>query len=339
MSNDLLMLRGEQDGSYNLAVGEPVFLQDAAFWCGPRAMPYADPRYPPYGGDPALIEKIRENLKHAKKHIVITNGAKQAILAAFYSYHKRSFQNKTSVVLPEPYWPSYPTLATLSNLYQVAPYEVYGQKEFGYSRYLHVATSPNNPDGSETIGDTDIWDAAYFHWLYGAKAVPNATVSIWSAAKMLGLSGVRVGVLTTDDDELAELARQYVEKTTSGVANDSQKRLFDALDSMSVSKDRVAESYAHARRTLLKNGEIFGNSLANFVTEMHGVPTTGRGMFVWFKAVKDRFDAACTAANVKVIPGSACGFQERNGMAWYRMSMGHRNEYTAKACLRIASAL
>jgi hypothetical protein len=29
MSADMLMLRGEQEGSFNLAVGEPVFLQES----------------------------------------------------------------------------------------------------------------------------------------------------------------------------------------------------------------------------------------------------------------------------------------------------------------------
>src|SRR4051812_45947780 len=98
MSNDLLMLRGEQDGSYNLAVGEPVFLQNSAFWCTQsKAMHLNDPRYPAYGGSPALIEQIRGALKFCKKHVTVTNGAKQGLLAAFYAYRTCPTKSRSEV--------------------------------------------------------------------------------------------------------------------------------------------------------------------------------------------------------------------------------------------------
>jgi len=355
MSNDLLMLRGETSGYYNLAVGEPVFLQETAFWCAPKSVMTAEPRYPPFGGDPRLIDLIRHHIKQAKKHVVVTMGAKQALLAAFHGYKERGFQPKSDIVLDNTYWPSYPTLARLSGMRSTTmsiassfiertPQERNHTKEYGYSKYMRVITSPNNPDGSESMENCDVWDAAYYHWLYGAKVVPQHTVSIWSAAKLLGLSGIRVGFLTTDDDDIAQYAREYVEKTTSGVPNDSQKRLADVLDAMATSPDRVAEDYAKARNVLLDNGKIFGETLSSFCSEIRGVPTDGRGMFSWFKSDAATMDRALSDSKVKVIPGNACGALwpyeiGANGMAWYRMSMGNNNKYTRDACEALAASL
>jgi aspartate/methionine/tyrosine aminotransferase len=344
MSNDLLMLRGEQDGMYNLAVGEPVFLQDAAWWCGRKMGGPLDVRYPPYGGSERLIEQIRKSLRHAKKHIVVTTGAKQGLLAAFYAYARRTYQPKDHVLLQAPYWPSYPTLVSLSGGYSMGDPANVRPVPNGWSGDLRVVTSPNNPDGAETMVDCDIWDAAYAHWVYGSKVTPNATVSVWSAAKMLGLSGIRVGALTTDDADLAEYAREYVEKTTSGVANDSQAQLANILDAMSTSPDMTASAYVKARKTLMTNGHIFICHLQRFVSEFHGVPATGRGMFAWFKAPHDQMYLALQKSNVKIIPGVACGARGpyeigSNGMGWWRMSMGHSNDYTDKALTALAAAL
>lgn len=338
MSNDLLMLRGEQDGTYNLAVGEPVFLQNSAFWCiQSDAIFMADPRYPAYGGDPALIEQIRGSFKFCKKHVVVTNGAKQALLAAFYAYRSRPLQCRSEVEHLAPFWPSYPTLAKLSGMTftQLAEHG----KSLGWQKQLKVITSPNNPDGSETLKTCDVWDGAYAHWLYGYKAVPQHEVGVFSAAKILGLSGARVGILTTDNDDLAELAREYVEKSTSGVSNESQSRLRVALHEMNADKPRVAACYAAARRKLLKNGEIFGNIIGKFCSKIEGVPVSGRGMFVWFEAVKDKMDLALKNGGIRAIPGQACGVLAVDGMSWYRMSMGQENDYTEKALLRLRTEL
>lgn len=337
MSNDLLMLRGEKDGTYNLAVGEPVFLQEA-FWCKPGMVrvDVGDVRYPPYGGQPELINAIRRNLKYARKHIVIANGAKQALLAALYAYSTNAYQPRTSLQHSAPYWPSYPTLAQLSGMAFTTEKDM--GKAFGWPRHVRVITSPNNPDGSETLQECEIWDGAYAHWVYGCKVVPQHEVGIFSAAKMLGMSGVRVGVLTTDRDDIAELARKYVEVTTSGVANDSQARVRAVLASMEQYKDRVRQEYANARRFLLKNGETFGELISPYCIETHGVPTSKRGMFAWFKADAARMDAALTKAHVKVVPGGACGAKGFNA-SWYRMSMGHTPEYTQKALTALSNAL
>jgi histidinol-phosphate/aromatic aminotransferase/cobyric acid decarboxylase-like protein len=127
-----------------------------------------------------------------------------------------------------PYWPSYPTLARHTRQEFTTIDNVPGS--WHPQSVTRVITSPNNPDGAESVGECEIWDAAYFHWVYGAKAVPVHAVSVWSAAKLFGVSGLRIGCVTTDDADLAEKMRQYIETTTSGVSNEAQTRLAGILE-------------------------------------------------------------------------------------------------------------
>lgn len=340
MSHDLLMLRGEEDGTFNLAVGEPVFLQQALSWAThpPNARPY-NLRYPPFGGDEELIEAIRRTNPNTKKHIIITNGAKQALLAAFFAYKTNTHAPRSIITMDGPYWPSYPTLAALSGMVMDRQKNMPGAWD-EWPRNVHVVTSPNNPDGTLGAGECDVWDAAYHHWVYGASCMPAHEVSVWSAAKMFGMSGIRVGMATTDNDELARLMREYVEKSTSGVATDSQDRLKMTLTSIEFSPSDTKASYLNARDTLRENGRIFGHYLTPFITEVYGVPNTNsRGMFAWFAASASHMDRALKTAKVRYIPGAACGVPEKKGISWYRLSMGHTNHYTEQALKALNSAL
>lgn len=328
MSHDRLMLRGESAGSFNLAVGEPVFLQESSWYTGHQLLVGpADSRYPAFGGDDQLIELIRKTNLNAKEHIVVTNGAKQAILAALYAL-KSGNMDPWAYFRP-PYWPSYPTLLKLVGVSQAS------EREKGD---LNIVTSPNNPDGGESIEDCDLWDAAYFHPVYRASAVPNCRISVWSIAKMYGLSGVRVGYATTSDAYLADKMREYIEITTSGVSNDSQKRVQKVLELQLESPNNMMAQYLKASQILAKNVEVFNFHLFNKLAEARGVAQWGgRGMFAWVKFPDAQKAAtALAAANVKAIPGTACGETEPG---WYRFSMGHRNSYTEQACEALSKAL
>jgi aspartate/methionine/tyrosine aminotransferase len=334
MSNDLLMLRGEVSGVFNLAVGEPIFLQEEGFGDQRIGIGIGDPKYPAYGGDPDLIAAIDGYMDiGGGRQIVIANGAKQALMAAMYALEQ--VEGRNTVVMKGPYWPSYPTLARLSGMSMV---DLANTSPRTRDREIWTVAAPNNPDGAHAhmVGKLDIWDAAYAHWVYGWNAIPPyARISVWSAAKLFGLSGLRVGWLVTEDIALAEKAREYVEKTTSGVSNESQRRLFHVLEDGFKQKPPEPR-FGRARERLLENGRIFNNYLSHYVVESMGLPVTGQGMFAWFRvADPDRFDKALTQAHVKVIPGQACGANR----GWYRMSMGHRNNYTESALSALEQAL
>jgi aspartate/methionine/tyrosine aminotransferase len=341
MSFDLQMARGSADGEFNLAIGEPFFLQQILL---PAVKLDEHPQpltYPQVGGEDQLKEQLHR-LYPQYQYVVVTNGCKQAIEAAFYAFRKVEMRDR--VFHHTPYWPSYPTLAANRGL----QFNTVSHREMT----IFVATSPNNPDGTELpanplwkkyrygIGPVwDLWDAAYAHPMYGYQGVPpEHRVAVFSAAKLLGLSGLRVGWLCTNDQKLAEKAAYFVEITTSGVSVSSQVTVAAYLRAFSDPNQmmKLTDLGFEARAALMTNGDLFYSNIGHLVSGTRGVPASGQGMFAWFKARNPEvFDRALKQAKVKVVTGDACGEKEPG---WYRMSMGQMPEYTEQALRAVRSA-
>ena len=293
MKNDMLMAKADEPGWINLAIGEPGCLQDTFSLYG-----FYEPRndvpaqaYPPLGGTPALLQELRE--LHPDHHIVVAAGAKQALLAAIHSC-KPAQDSVPAIVHRKPYWPSHKTLAELSGC-------LFEASEYATALDIRINTSPNNPDGSLDPQQCDIWDAAYAHSLYGfdVRDTPPHKVAVYSAAKILGVSGDRVGWLITKDREIAAAAASYIESTTSGVSIYSQQRVADVLWRVRTHPKQAAEAYRGVRGRLAENALSLEDAL-------DGPVMNARGMFAWFRLssqIRTRFQEA----KVRFVPGEACG--------------------------------
>lgn len=333
MTPDLQMIRGTVEGGYNLAVGEPVVLQRLMGY--PKVELQAPWEYPTMEPVQAFLDELR--VMHPSGHIVVTNGAKQALAATFYAYWKCG---KKSVQHAAPYWPSYPTIARLVLL-------GFSSSHLVASSDITCVTSPNNPDGTQgSARAVNVWDAVYAHWVYGWNGVPvPADVEVRSAAKLLGLSGARVGWLVTKDERLAEHARQYVEFTTSGVSTPAQ--LYVAAALKQVREDPLTGwRFRTARRDLLHNGERFNTLLGEFCAEVRGVPKDGTGMFAYFcvrPECHEAFERAQREAKVALVNGAACGQPHTTPpqyrKCYYRMNMAQDCDYTAAALRAIRERL
>lgn len=329
MSNDHQMMRGHDDGGYNLAVGEAFFLADNLYWANSRPPTYGPFYYPVASGEKELIEEIQ--FLHPGKHIVITNGAKQAIAAALYAF--RSVYNHFSAGHSAPYWPSYPTLIRAAGLMIE---ERDGRPE---APMLRLATLINNPNGSVAT-DCDLLDCAYGHSVYGwQNEWPEHKISVWSAAKLFGVAGLRLGWLVTDNAELAAKAAFFEEITTSGVSVLSQRYVAKLFKFQREQKETADKTYDAARRVLLKNADTFNQLLGSYCSVIQGAPLDGRGMFAWFQVSpehQDNFTTITRDLRIKLVTGDACGMKEKG---WYRMSMGHRTDFTQEALEKLADAL
>lgn len=328
MSADSQMIvKGEEAGVFNLSVGEPYFLQDAFtefFSEYLHYYPHNKLCYPSYGGNKELLDELK--IIHSEKHIVVTNGGKQALLAAMYAY--QTVRNFKSVYHKPPYWPSYPTLAKLCNLN-------FDSVLTHAADQLIVNTTPNNPDGHAYTDDCHIWDAAYAHMIYGSFSPPKHEIAIYTASKVLGLSGFRVGWLVTDNDELAQAARHYLEITTSGVSSPAQELTARTLHLLRSSHIITCDMYHKAKAILSTNCCFFKQFIAPHCSEIHGAPN-GHGMFGWFKVKdSDKFSSALQKSHVKLVTGDVCGMTEDG---WYRMNLGHRNSVTEEALTSFAKS-
>lgn len=320
-----MVTRVTDSDSTNLAIGEPVILQMAmADLFGRTPIAALSVEYPAFGGEEELLEQLRKI--HPDSHIVVTNGAKQALVAAMRAVEAED--RVTGVVhVNNCYWPSYPTLAKQIGL----SWNSY------YGPRATIVTSPNNPDGEQPQATADIWDAVYAEPLYGYRGnAPSHRISVHSAAKSLGLSGARVGWLVTKDKRLARLAAEYVEFSTTGVSTIAQSVVATALRTLSNPRFMVeaAESYMRARAMLMANGASFTELISDMTTTFHGVPRDGSGMFAWFKTKQPtRFQKALKAAKVLTVNGQHCGADS----SYHRMSMGADPEVTRAALTRVRS--
>ena len=330
----LLVRSHDERGTFNLAIGEPFFLHEHLSFLEACATggPYL---YPQSRGEPELLKELER--RHQGMHVVVTTGAKQGISAALAAYAE--VYGKTEALHPAPYWPSYPILAKRELQFGLNHPQgcIEGQVPQEDLSQIHIATSPNNPDGHETTDDCDIWDAAYASPVYGHAAAPaHWNVAIYSAAKLLGLSGLRIGWAVTADAKLAKAMVTFVERYTSGVCVTSQRHLAYALKHLRMHDDHVF--FDEARKTLLKNGEAFNKFLADRLVDIRGVPENGKGMFAWFcvsQEASENFKEALKVSKVLVMPGEAFGMTEPG---WYRMSMGHHDNFTYQALSALAGA-
>lgn len=242
-------------------------------------------RYTPAGGMPALKEAIAEKTARdsgfqvSGSHILVTNGGKQALYNAFATL----LDPGDEVILPAPYWTTYPESIVLAG---GKPVIVMTDETSGYRATIDqldaaltpatkalVFVSPSNPTGAvyspkmvKAIGEwalaKNIWvitDEIYEHLVYGdavfssmptlVPELANRCVVINGVAKTYAMTGWRVGWMVAPVDVI-KAATNLQSHSTSNVANVSQIAALaavsgnlDAVDEMRIAFDR--------RRTLM----------------------------------------------------------------------------------------
>lgn len=308
--HDWQMLKTQEEGVVNLALGEPGLLQEkllARLGTVVTGIDWAF-EYPQMSGNQDLLDELK--LLHPGKHVVVTVGAKQGLLASLWAYNDwiGPFENLRTM---KPYWPSYPTIAKLSGMGFSAENPIDGD-------CLTVNTFPNNPDGVMSPYHALIWDAAYAHRIYGFNGPPPPHgIAVYSAAKLFGLAGSRVGWIVTEERELADRVSKYVELTTSGVANFSQSVVANLLKVHRTSPQTIDLLYDSVLADARLNAMAFWQRIAPLCLATGGSPN-GLGMFAFFKVKQPKiFEKALERARVRLVTGEACGMKSRG---WYRMN-------------------
>jgi aspartate/methionine/tyrosine aminotransferase len=308
------------DPSKNFAVGEPWLLGEHFEPLVQREV-LTDMSYPPLRGRQGLIDAISNTRWQHGKHIVIANGAKQALAAAFYALKAKGIN---VMHVPPPYWPSFPTLIKAAGM-------EWDDRPSDSARWC--VASPNNPDGwqFEGPGRVEVWDAAYASPAYGWNGMkPKAHCTVHSASKLLGLSGLRVGWLSTDDEDLAERAGYFVEITTSGVSNLSQAHVAAILKNF----PELRDAHAKMQTRLIANGTAFFETIAQYCSASKAPPSSG-GMFAWFQPREHhKFQAIAAQLGVSYVDGVNCGRPYH-----VRMTLGNPEKVTRGTFEAIARGL
>lgn len=238
MSNDVLMARTQLPKDHiDLGIGEPHILREAVLKCfNLNAIDMAkfdfsnlqQPwEYAPPNGYPALVKLLEERYNAP---VVVTIGAKHGIFAALHALRQTGVR---SVAYRTPYWSSFPFMIESMGLKSVTN----TNKNYIADSYLFVM--PNNPDGFIVHENTKldipvpiIHDAAYYTESYlpeNYKFGPIGDMQVFSASKMYGLSGLRLGWVVCHNRDFYKSLTAYVEASTAGVSTVSQRVLMSII--------------------------------------------------------------------------------------------------------------
>ena len=269
--------------------GEPDFATPPAIVAAAEAacaVP-ANHRYTPAGGLPelkqAIVDKtLRDSgLTVSAAQVLVTNGGKQAVYEAFATL----LDPGDEVLLPAPYWTTYPEAVRLAG---GVPVDVVTTEDQGYRvtvEQLEAARtertkvllwcSPSNPTGAvaspaevEAVGrwavEHGIWvvaDEIYEHLVYGDAqhvsmpvAVPELAgtcVVVNGVAKTYAMTGWRVGWLLGPVD-VVKAATNLQSHATSNVANVSQRAAVAALTGDLSAVAEMREAFDRRRQTMVR---------------------------------------------------------------------------------------
>ena len=231
----------------------------------------------------AVAEKFRRenNLDYDPKQIIVSTGGKQVLYNAF-----RAVLNPgDEVVIPAPYWVSYPAQVQLSGGSTV-PVMTKAEEDFVPSleavkaavtdkTKIIVLNSPCNPTGAvyprETVkaivefaAQRDIWiftDDLYEHLVYegeftpAASFAPDKTLVIHGASKAYALTGWRIGYGAGPKD-LIQAMNRLQGQVTSGANSIAQYAAIAALNEVEKTRQfiEVTKAAYIKRRDVLVEG-------------------------------------------------------------------------------------
>lgn len=106
---------------------------------------------------------------------------------------------------------------------------------------IGISDSPTNPDGQYcSIAETsrNIWDSVYYSdvFINGFHMPPSHVINCGSVSKTLGLTGLRIGYIATNDAILAERIRSQVKYEYCTVSLLAQTYLIDILSTIDIDR-------------------------------------------------------------------------------------------------------
>ena len=342
-----MKLRAEGRDIVSLSAGEPDFdtpehVREAAI----AAIHAGKTRYTQVDGTPelkaAIVRKFRlqNELEFEADQVIVSNGAKQSL----YNLMVAVLNRDDEVIVPAPYWVSYPDMvkltgarpvilsATAENHYKITPREL--QNTLNEDTRMVILNSPSNPTGKvytedeyRELGDVllehpkvfiacdDIYEHIYWGsspfrtFLNACPDLAERTFVINGVSKGYAMTGWRIGYLAGPAD-LVTAMRKVQGQSTSCASSISQAAAVAALtgpqDCIEEMRLAFEERYRYIRDAL---NDIEGVECPECDGAFYAFPS--------FQVVIDRMDGIrddvelatwlLDEAGVATVPGSAFG--------------------------------
>ncbi len=251
----------------------PVHIKEIA----KKALDAGYTKYTPVPGSPelkdAVIAKLKRDngLEYRRENIIVSLGAKHSI----YNVAQALLNKGDEVIVPSPYWVSYPDIALLAD---ATPVIVKTKQENGFkmtpaqlSRAINkktklvVLNSPSNPTGAayakeelaklaEVIVKKDVTvlsDEIYEKLVYDGfqfasiasfgEEIKRRTILVNGLSKAFSMTGWRIGYVAADKDLVAAM-NNIQSQSTSNPVSFCDKAAIEALNGpQDFMKDWVAE--------------------------------------------------------------------------------------------------
>jgi len=360
----------------NFGVGEPDFdTPDNIREAGIRAIKEGFTRYTPVGGIPELKEAIRRRfqedygLAYKPSEIMVSCGGKHAL----YNLFQVIFDQGDEVIIPAPFWVSYPPMVMLAeatpvvaptlqeNDFKITAQEL-RERITPHTKAL-ILNSPSNPTGMvysrkelEALGEVvlekgiyvvsdDIYDkicfdgAAFVNLAMLSPELKARTFVLNGLSKTYAMTGWRIGYLLGPEAAL-QAATKLQSQSTSNPTSIAQKAGVEALNGPQDSVKAMVKEFAWRRDDIYRR-----------VTGIPGVtsPKPGGAFYIFpnFSAYYGRLkpgpgqtpsqalaDYLLEEAQVAAVPGGEFG-EDR----CLRFSFATSRERIATGCARIQEAL
>ncbi|WP_414565889.1 MULTISPECIES: pyridoxal phosphate-dependent aminotransferase [unclassified Anabaena] len=271
----------------SFSAGEPDFDTPAHIKAAAaKALDEGKTKYGPAAGEPKLREAIARKLKtdnglnYKSENVIVTNGGKHSL----YNLMVALIDPGDEVIIPAPYWLSYPEMVTLvggvpvimttdaATDYKITPEQL--RQAITPRTKLFILNSPSNPTGmvytpeeikalAQVVVDADIFvvsDEIYEKILYdGAehisigsvgKEIFDRTLISNGFAKAYSMTGWRLGYLA-GPVEIIKAASTIQGHSTSNVCTFAQYGAIAALESSQDCVEEMRQAFAKRRQVML----------------------------------------------------------------------------------------
>jgi len=359
-------LKAEGKDSISFSAGEPDFdtpqvIKDAAI----RAINEGFTKYTAVDGIPALKTAIalklkRDNgLEYKPNQIIANNGAKHSL----YNLFACTIQSDDEVIIPAPYWVTYPELVQYcggtvveimtddASGFKITPDQL--KDALTPKTKMLILTSPSNPTGAvytreeltalgKVLEGTNVIvasDEMYEKLIYDGEFVSaaavsddmfNRTVTINGLSKSVAMTGWRFGYMAAANTEIIQATKKLQSQSTSNINSITQKAAIAGLNGDADSDIESMRQAFKARRdeAVRLFNEIDGLSVLS--------PSGAFYLFVNIKAVNNDSMTFCKELleeqGVAVVPGIGFGSE-----GYFRFSFATDIESIREGIKRIAT--
>lgn len=324
----------------SFSAGEPDFDTPAHIKAAAaQALESGKTKYGPAAGEPKLREAIARKLQsdngldYKAENVIVTNGGKHSL----YNLMVALIDPGDEVIIPAPYWLSYPEMVTLvggkpviiqtdaTTGYKITPEQL--RAAITPKTKLFVLNSPSNPTGmvytpeeikalAQVVVDADIYvvsDEIYEKILYDdaqhisigslGKEIFERTLISNGFAKAYSMTGWRLGYLAGPVD-IIKAASTIQGHSTSNVCTFAQYGAIAALESSQDCVEEMRQAFAQRRQVMLDRlNAIPGLSCPKPDGAFYLFPDISK---TGLKSL-EFCDALIEAHQVAVIPGIAFG--------------------------------